>query len=158
MGLIDRIDVQNDPVNFIDPEGLNSVNIAVMRLIAQGNFADAAALAGGAMAPKIAQLPNTIASAINKYPASSFNCDKLASKVYDAFKAIGADPRIITISDKFKAQYFSTSNGVQFAQSGYHKAVQVGDKVYDAITGPAGMEMAKYVSTLESYGIIPVIK
>jgi hypothetical protein len=102
VGLIDRIDVQNDPVNFIDPEGLNSVNIAVMRLIAQGNFADAAALAGGAMAPKIAQLPNTIASAINRYPLASDKCEKAARAIYNAFKGVGANPQYLKISaDKF---------------------------------------------------------
>ena len=110
------------------------------------------------IASKLQQLPSTLARLIKRYPASSYNCDKLAEKISDAFKAAGANPQIITITDKHGAPYFYTDKYIQFAKTGFHQAVKVGDRVYDALTGPAGMQMAQYVNMLKSYGIIPKIK
>ena len=45
-----------------------------------------------------------------------------------------------------------------FSIHGFHQAVKLGDRVYDAITGPKGMSYKDYVKKLETYEIHPVVK
>ncbi len=153
----------NSPLDLIDPLGLiDSLRAKIFTLIARGNFSEAIALAeaGGLakLVDKLNSLQPTISSLINKFPVNSLKCDKLAKGIYDTFKAIKANPQFLKITDKYGAQIFFDKNGVKFAETGFHHAVRVGNKVFDALTGPQGMEYSKYVKMLKECCLYPVIQ
>jgi RHS repeat-associated protein len=151
----------NNPYRYIDPDGNQTVPARVLALIAQGNLAEAAAIAevaGLGIAPRIQQTISALNTLTQRYSRTSLQCDKLAQETSALFKSLNANPQIINITDKAGAQFFIDNEGVTFAKTGFHQAVRVGNMVYDALTGPAGMEYAQYINKLESYGIYPVVK
>jgi RHS repeat-associated protein len=160
--------VLNNPISFVDPTGLayDSVTRAYLTAIARGNIPEAVAIAQAATvghADKLARYINQLRTIMNRYPRSSMQCDTLSKKLVEFFNSTGgkvsvnSNPQIMNITDKFGARYFFDSKGAKFAESGFHQAVRVGDRVFDAITGPNGMSYNQYISTLESYGIAPVV-
>lgn len=89
------------------------------------------------------------------YPADVYakdggQCKQCAEEVYKVFKDAGEDAQIVRITTRTGRGFIGTisgtgtANGVQIAESGYHEFVQVGDKVYDALTGPEGMSFGDY--------------
>ncbi len=160
-GINPYVYVGNNPVGKTDPSGLiDSASTKVFILLAQGNLNEALVLAEAAglgIAPKIQQTINGLNTLAQRYPRASLQCDKLAQETFDLFKSINANPQMIRIADKAGAQFFIDSKGVTFAQSGFHQAVRVGDMVFDALTGPAGMQYSQYINMLQSYGLYPVI-
>jgi hypothetical protein len=50
---------------------------------------------------------------------------------------------------------FNLADGTSppITRNGYHVVVRVGDRIYDAFTGPAGMTVAEYMARLQArYG------
>jgi hypothetical protein len=64
---------------------------------------------------------------------------------------------IHVLSFRFGAKYFFLPDGTRWAEHGYHQVVLVGGRVYDALTGPAGMTAAEYVAYLEELGVSPFV-
>lgn len=167
--------VGNNPINWYDPSGLvpqkfspylNSIQKTFYEGIASGKIAETITLLeeiGMAGATKYInqakQLVNSLSTLMEKYSAASLQCDKLASKVYDAFKALSANPQIIKITDQREyIESFVTDTGVIFSRNATHYAVKVGEMVFDALTGSNGMAYSQYTKMLEDFGIIYVIE
>jgi hypothetical protein len=155
--------VEGNPILHKDRFGLfaDSPRLRIPVLLARGQFEEALVIAEAAgftaTANQIVQLTNRLNSLMQKYPSTSLKCDQLANKVFDVFRSNNLTPRIIKIYDAGGARIFTDNKGNVFARDSYHQAVRLGDMVFDALTGPYGMEISQYINMLESYGIYPVI-
>ena len=169
IGLIGGINLyaytNENPINKDDSLGLNTYINHINTLIMTGRIGRAIEYAKMIGTPKALDLmrqaqslQRTIQSLIEKYPPNSFMCDTLAKKIAEAFRAAGANPQVIKIVDRCGAQIFKDNNGIEFAKTGFHNVVRVGDIIYDAFTGPTGMHIVDYMAKLESFGIIPLIE
>ncbi len=93
-----------------------------------------------------------------QFPAQAQQCVQAAQKVSAVFTAMGQNPQTIQITDRLGARIFFLADGTtRFASTGFHQAVVVNGRVYDALTGPAGMTLADYILKLKSLNIDPVI-
>jgi hypothetical protein len=151
-GINPYVYTRNNPINATDPLGLiDSLKAKVLAYIAQGNIAEATALAssgGLKIASKLSQLPNTITSIVNRYPLASDKCGQAAKNIYNAFQKVGANPQFWRIGN-----IKSVSPRIMIGEkySAYeHFVVRVGDKVYDAYTGAQGMAVSAYQSMLNT--------
>jgi hypothetical protein len=80
-------------------------------------------------------------------------CREVAQAVAQFFRNIGGKPVFIEIR---AAQYNymsldlpdGTSPGI--TKNGYHVVVKLGDRIYDAFTGPSGMKAAEYMAHIQA--------
>ena len=59
------------------------------------------------------------------------------------FSKVEANPRILHVTDKYGARVWHY-RGELMTNRGFHQVVEARGKIYDLITGPNGMEAAKY--------------
>ena len=88
----------------------------------------------------------------NRYPLDSGKCSTCATKTYDVLKNAGYNAEIVRFEYgknivanamlKANGEVIATSRG---ATTAYHEFVRVGDRVFDAMTGPAGMNWNDYL-------------
>lgn len=83
-------------------------------------------------------------------------CRQVAGDIHAAFIQFGARAEYIAFRARnYHYMSFDLPGGTSPAitQSGYHVVVRVGDRLYDAFTGPAGLTMADYMGRLHArYG------
>jgi RHS repeat-associated protein len=147
----------NDPTDVIDPTGLNSVTARVWVMIAQGDIAGAGEYyllaTGASQLPRWFQAMQAAFSAANRVAGP---CQRVANDIYNGFQKLGQNPTFVNFSTgsaKGSAGRIGFEQGGQWTMvstGGTHVAVQVGSKIYDAFTGPAGMTLADYTSRLVS--------
>lgn len=80
-------------------------------------------------------------------------CQDVARSIYDFFRKIGGKPEFIGLRAKnwdYMTLDLPDGRNVAITQNGYHVVVRLGDRVYDAFTGPAGMETQLYMSSLRT--------
>ncbi len=146
---------------------VDSVTASFWRAIATGNTAEAlaimeaAAVSGIQIAARrgVQAIASMLVSIYTKYPAAAMKCDEAARLAAKAFKALGQNPTTIRITDKFRAEFFFMADGkTRFSETGVHLAVLVNGRVYDALTGSAGMLYADYIIMLNKLNIIQIIE
>jgi RHS repeat-associated protein len=98
-----------------------------------------------------------IGKIIADLPAKSGQCAQAAQRIADVFRAAGQSPVIVEFRNRLGGLYFTLPDGTRFATQGWHQVVMVGGRVYDALTGPAGMPVQEYVKFLIKLGIIPQV-
>jgi len=99
-----------------------------------------------------------VAQTLKKYSLDSGDCSKAADKVYTTLTKAGyqaervkwsytatTEPNRMILAD---GRVVSSTRGVTYA---YHEFVRVGDRVFDAITGPEGMLWKDYLSQWDPY-------
>jgi RHS repeat-associated protein len=99
-----------------------------------------------------------VAQTLKKYSLDSGDCSKAADKVYTTLTKSGyqaervkwsytatTEPNRMILAD---GRVVSSTRGVTYA---YHEFVRVGDRVFDAITGPEGMLWKDYLSQWDPY-------
>lgn len=99
-----------------------------------------------------------VAQTLKKYSLDSGDCSKAADKVYNSLTKAGyqaervkwsytatTEPNRMILAD---GRVVSSTRGVTYA---YHEFVRVGDRVFDAITGPEGMLWKDYLSQWDPY-------
>jgi hypothetical protein len=80
-------------------------------------------------------------------------CQEVARAVSQFFKNIGGNPVFVELQAK-QYNYMSldlpdgTSPGI--TKNGYHVVVRLGDRIYDAFTGPAGMKAVEYLAKIQA--------
>ena len=81
----------------------------------------------------------------NRYPLDSGNCDKCAAKTYDLFKSAGYNAEVVRFEygPNVVARRMFAADGTIIATTrgdtrAFHEFVKVGDRVFDAMTGPKG--------------------
>ncbi len=79
-----------------------------------------------------------------QFPILAKRCDKAADL---AAKVLGKGAEILKITGQSGEQFFIIG-GRQFSDTGEHQVVRYGDKIYDALTGPAGLATEEYFQLL----------
>lgn len=91
-------------------------------------------------------------------------CKQVAQSIFEGFKQLGKDPNYLHFRTSgthktanligFEVRAGEPRSLVQVSNNSTHYAVQVGNRVYDAFTGPAGLEVSEYLKRLLSPGTI----
>ncbi|MDH4227148.1 MAG: RHS repeat protein [Deltaproteobacteria bacterium] len=147
--------VAGNPVNYTDPWGLIiKVKTDALALIASGDFAGAmAVLSAHKATAEVTQLLTNVrywqavlSRVLGRANLAAGECRQIAERLYNMFAAEeGISAQLLRITDPHDATNF-VYNGTRFAIRGEHYVVRVGNRIYDAITGPAGMEAEAYFS------------
>jgi hypothetical protein len=119
--------------------------------------------AAGVEAPQAAAAMSAAFSVANQRAGP---CIRVAQTLWEGFKSLGFKPEFI----RFTPAATSTLNilgwevrpgvatsTIQISNNGVHFAVRVGDRIYDAFTGPRGMVLSKYLERLTAHGGKPVM-
>jgi hypothetical protein len=104
------------------------------------------------------QLENELQTIYQNRPPQAQQCDAAARETMDAFQRSGYQPQRMGITDQLNAPIWRDGTGRVFTQTGYHEAVVVDGRVYDALTGARGMEMGDYLDMLRQWQIKPVTR
>ena len=84
---------------------------------------------------------------VKRYPVRSGQCSRCAREIYDLCTAEGFSTQIGRMETDLR--FLITRNGVLLSRTiandfAYHEFVRIGNRVYDAMTGPMGMEWEEY--------------
>ena len=174
--------VGNNPTNHTDPTGLiDDFTGGVAELVATGNLeglqalvglegggftaAQQAALNAAIKAVQAARAAAAAAAAqqrlqqiYQQFPATAYKCVEAAKATANVLRNLGQKPVFIKITSPGTGPFFPTPDGKSsFSRNGVHYACQAGGRVYDALTGPAGMTMMEYLQYLASLGLNPAV-
>jgi hypothetical protein len=132
----------------------DSVRLKIFTALAAGDVEGAVAAymahKGLTEAPPWLQAFQAAFNAINRTVGP---CQKVATDIHTALVKFGAKAEYIAFRER-RGNYlvFDLPDGTKptLTRNGYHVVVRVGERVYDAFTGPAGMKMAEYMSRLHA--------
>ena len=131
-----------------------STRLKLLSYLAQGDIVGAIAyyeLQTGHQAP--AWLRNLqVAYSVTNQAAGK--CQEVARTLHTAFTRLNQTPQYVAFKANQGEDYmiFELANGKQapVSHTGYHVTVRLGDLIYDAYTGPAGMKLSDYVARLHA--------
>lgn len=141
------------PLMLSDRFGLeDSLTARYNAALAQGNLTEAITIAQAGATPaavtlatKGQSLYNVVGGYLQRFPLQSNQCEKAAKAIHDIFRYNGLLPQYLKINARFHSTYIS-ERYVAFQ----HFAVRLGDRVFDASTGPSGMPYADYINRLNA--------
>ena len=84
-------------------------------------------------------------------------CDKAAKQAQRQFVKDGIFAEIVEISDVNGARYIFSSEGKVLGTSGFHQAVKVGEKYFDAMTGSQGATLAEYLKFFDPAHVLKIV-
>ena len=100
-----------------------------------------------------------IAGAISLYQLAYGT--RVARAVYEGFRNLKGNPAYLKVTSTgsgpganligFELRTGDPRSTVQLSNNFTHYAVQVGERIYDAFTGPAGLRMAEYLGRLKTH-------
>jgi RHS repeat-associated protein len=142
-----------NPLMLSDRFGLeDSLTARYNAALAQGNLTEAITIAqagatpaAAALAAKGQSLYNVVGGYLQRFPLPTNQCEKAAKAIHDIFRYNGLAPQYLKINARLNNTYIS-ERYVTFQ----HFAVRLGDRVFDASTGPGGMPYAEYVNRLNA--------
>lgn len=89
-------------------------------------------------------------------------CIQVARSIFDGFQRLGSNPTYVRFTAMgtrwgddfiaFELRAGEPRSTIQISNNAIHYAVQVGDRVYDAMTGPMGLVMSEYIQRLHCPG------
>jgi hypothetical protein len=142
----------------------DTLRARMLAALARGDLAGAISmweLEMGRSAPKWLQAFQSAFSAENQRAGP---CIEVARGVFEGFKRLGANPSYIRFAasgtrrgDKliaFELRVGDPHGIIQLSNNAVHYAVQIGDRIYDAMTGPTGLPVADYMARLHSPGVL----
>lgn len=148
----------NNPGTFVDPTGLfpDSVRLGVIARLATGNISGAIdyyiLATGASTAPAwLTRLQTAFSVASQK----AGECSNVARNVFDAFAKLGRNPKFVEITST-RGEFLSWRGQQMVSNNNWHSAVRVGDRIYDAYTGSAGMTEAAYREAMQSQGSLVI--
>ena len=152
--------VSGNPLTKVDRFGLaDSLTDKFNAALARGDLAEAITIAqagatpaAAALATKGQQLHNVVGGYLNRFPLQTNQCEKAAKVVHDIFRYNGLTPQYLRIANApgFKFVYLS-----ERYMAPQHFAVRLGDRVFDATTGPSGMLYSEYIARLNAFNLGP---
>ena len=140
----------------------DTLRTRILAALARGDLAGAISiweLEMGRSAPKWLQAFQSAFSTDNQKAGP---CIEVARSVFEGFKRLGATPSYIRLSTTgtrwgddfiaFELRAGDPRSSIQISNNAVHYAVQVGERIYDAMTGPKGLMMTEYMKRLHSPG------
>ncbi|MBL8951111.1 MAG: RHS repeat-associated core domain-containing protein [Myxococcaceae bacterium] len=158
----------NNPSNFVDPTGWgpevppgSSLHFRMMAKLAQGDvmgMAQEFTTATGAALPRWLALMTTAGSAANR---AAGQCSQVARNLYDGFSRMGQNPQYVQVlgnSGRFMSWPNRDGSWSMVSNNGWHTAVKVGDRIYDAYTiEQGGMNWVTYSQTMDYVGKLTIM-
>jgi len=99
-----------------------------------------------------------------KYPADSAKCDTAARKVLEAFEKKQIKGEIVEITDRYGTQVIYDAQGRMLSSTletgggtAFHQAVRVGDRYFDALTGPKGATLDEYIKLFHPDHVLQIV-
>ncbi len=142
----------------------DTLRTRMLAAIGRGDFAEAISLwelQAGKTAP---QWLIALQSAFSTSNQKTGPCIQVARSVFEGFKQLGRKPTYVEFTTSgthrganligFDLPMGARSKTIQISENAVHYAVQIEDRVYDAMTGPAGLPLAEYMARLQSPGTI----
>ncbi|MBX7053426.1 MAG: RHS repeat-associated core domain-containing protein [Pyrinomonadaceae bacterium] len=106
-----------------------------------------------------AKLFGGLARTFAKYPACKGMCTKAAEEALSLFTKAGVEGEIVTLRNGLP--YIVTAEGKTIGDTGFHQAVRVGDRYFDAVTQEAGMAAGatweQYVKLFQGSELMKVV-
>lgn len=140
----------------------DTLRARMLAALAQGDLTGAISmweLEMGRDAPKWLQAFQSAFSADNQKAGP---CIQAARSIFEGFQRLGANPsyvRFIAAGSRrgdtliaFELRAGDPRSTVQISDNAVHYVVQVGDRLYDAMTGPTGLVVSEYMKRLFSPG------
>jgi hypothetical protein len=140
----------------------SSLNVRMLAAIARGDLEGAIALWELEMGRRAPQWLTEFQAAFNVANQRAGPCAEVAKSVFEGFKRLGEKPAYIrfTSTGSMRGANFiawerragDPRSTFQISTNFYHYAVQLKDRVYDAMTGPTGLTVNEYMKRLQSPG------
>lgn len=140
----------------------DTLKARMLAALARGDLAGAISmweLETGRDAPKWLQAFQTAFSTDNQRAGP---CIQVARGIFEGFKRLGSNPSFIRFTASgtrrgdnliaFELRAGEPQSTIQISDNAVHYAVQIGDRIYDAMTGPMGLVMTEYMKRLQSPG------
>lgn len=140
----------------------DSLRLRILATLARGDLSDAIALwelETGHEAPQWLQAFQSAFSVANQRAGP---CIQVARSVFEGFKQLGANPAYLRFTAKgtqwgdefiaFERRADDPLSTIRISDNAIHYAVQVEDRIYDAMTGPTGLTVAEYMKRILSPG------
>ncbi len=144
------------PLRAVDVAGVlpDSLKLKLLAVLARGDTAGAIALwqahNGTQTVPKSLQAFQAAFSSANRIAGP---CARVARDIYEGFSFFGGNSQYVRISST-GGNYLSWQSRIMMSDNNSHSAVRYGGKIYDAFTGPAGMNEAEYLKQIHYAGEI----
>jgi hypothetical protein len=140
----------------------DSLRVRLMALLARGDLAGAISLWELETGKDAPQWLLAFQAAFSTANQRAGPCIQVARDVFEGFKRFGAKPAYIEFVTKgtnrfdkviaFELHEGEPSSTIQISENALHYAVQVENRLYDAMTGPAGLTVAEYMKRLQTPG------
>src|SRR5690349_18681781 len=132
--------------------GASSIQLRLLTYLARGDIAGAIVLYEAETGhPPPAWLLN-LQGAYSTANQVVGKCQQVARTIHTAFTELQQKPQYIAFKAKADEEFivFDLASGKSpsITKNGYHVAVRLGERIYDAFTGPLGMTWKEYLSRL----------
>ncbi|MFZ2754767.1 MAG: RHS repeat-associated core domain-containing protein, partial [Lysobacteraceae bacterium] len=152
--------VGSNPLLRSDPLGLeDSLTAKVNAALIKGDLLEAITIAragatpaAAALATKYQQLYNVVQGYLSRAPLALNRCEIAAKNIYDIFRYNGLSPQYLRIANAPGFRFVYISERYTAPQ---HFSVRLGERVFDATTGPSGMLYSEYVARLNALNLGP---
>ena len=132
----------------------SSIHTKLLACLARGDIAGAVVMyeAQTGQAPPAWLLELQGAYAVTQQIAGK--CQQVARVIHTAFTRLGQAPRYIAFrakgDEEFMVFELTSGRSAPVSRNSYHVAVELGDHIYDAYTGPTGMKLTEYLGRLHA--------
>ncbi|MFL5354520.1 papain fold toxin domain-containing protein [Archangium sp.] len=142
------------PVRASVLAGVDSIRLEMMACLVRGDIAGAIALYEAETGQAAPAWLMELQGAYSVANQQAGKCQQVARIIHTAFGKLGQTPQYIAIRALGNKDYiaFDMASGKSpgITYNGYHAAVMIEDRVYDAYTGPMGMKLMDYMSRLHA--------
>ncbi|WP_224369093.1 papain fold toxin domain-containing protein [Hyalangium versicolor] len=133
---------------------MESTRAKMLAALAQGNVAGAIRAYEVHVGQRAPEWLRALQNAFSAKSQEVGRCQEVARIIHTAYLKLDRAPEFIAIRANNMRQYMSfdatDGRGMPVTKNGYHAAVKVGDLIYDAFTGPAGMQLRDYFNRLNA--------
>jgi hypothetical protein len=140
----------------------STLKARILAAIARGDLGGAIALWELEMGRRAPEWLTSFQAAFNVANQRAGPCAEVARSVFEGFRRLGEKPAYVRFTSTgsmrganliaWERRAGDPGSTFQIATNFYHYAVQVKDRVYDAMTGPMGMTVTEYMQRLKSPG------
>jgi len=138
----------------------DSLRVRMLAALARGEFAGAISLWELETGKNAPQWLLAFQSAFSTTNQRAGPCIQVARDVFEGFKRLGMKPSYVRLSTTvtewgddfiaFERRAGEPRSAIRISDNALHFAVQVEDRIYDAMTGPTGLTVIEYLKRLYS--------
>ncbi|HYO57912.1 hypothetical protein [Archangium sp.] len=140
----------------------STLKARMLAAIARGELAGAIALWELEMGRRAPQWLTEFQAAFNVVNQRAGPCAEVAKSVFEGFKRLGEKPAYVRFTSTgsvrganliaWERRAGEPLSTIQVSENSVHFAVQIKDRLYDAMTGPTGLTVTEYMKRLKSPG------